>query len=405
MHPIHRIRSLPLVAATLILAACSDTTSPVRPDVAAADPAGPSVMQVSVTCSADTEARTVRCGEPTLPEGVRGLIVGKQNQYVTLTSSTREVTTDTFALDVTVTNLIPQALGTTNGTSADPAGVRVFFLQEPTSAQGSVTVANPDGTATFTSAQQPYYQYAGLLTQNSITAVKRWKFATDPAVTRFQFTVLVSAAVQYPDGYIDDNYYVLTLNPGETRTLPGTVRNAVGEVLAEPIDWSSSAPGTASVNGTQVTAGGSRAFAELTATSGPRPGVYTTAVSVCPSVVVSNGTSLPSSIAGTDCFSSYGSASGRPSTSYYADLYRVALTAGQTITVTMDSGDDLDTYLLLADPTLGFLVAGNDDDDEGTLGVGSRIVYTATTTGVYVIEASTFNGLDTGNYTLGVTIS
>jgi hypothetical protein len=53
----------------------------------------------------------------------------------------------------------------------------------------------------------------------------------------------------------------------------------------------------------------------------------------------------------------------------------------------------------------GFLVAGNDDDDSEGLGVGSRMVFTAPVSGVYVIEASTFNGLDTGTYTLSVSIS
>ncbi|MDB4913574.1 MAG: peptidase [Gemmatimonadetes bacterium] len=120
--------------------------------------------------------------------------------------------------------------------------------------------------------------------------------------------------------------------------------------------------------------------------------------------MVVNGTTLPSSISSADCFSTYGDPNGRPTSSYYADLHRVTLTAGQTITVTMDSGDNLDTYLLLAGPTSGRLVAGNDDDDTGVLGVGSRMTYTATVSGVYVIEASTFNGLDTGNYTLGISI-
>ena len=131
----------------------------------------------------------------------------------------------------------------------------------------------------------------------------------------------------------------------------------------------------------------------------------TTAVSVCPSTTVMNGTTLPSSIASSDCFSSFGDPNGLPTTSYYADLYRVTLTAGQTVTVTMDSGDDLDTYLLLATGDLGRLVASNDDDPSGVLGVGSRLVYTAAASGVYVIEASTFNGLDTGSYTLHVTIN
>lgn len=401
-----RSRSLPLVAATLLLAACSDTTTSARPE-AAIDAGGPPAMQVSVTCTVFRETRAVRCGEPVLPDGVRPVILGRQNQRVRLVSSNLVVTPDTFALDVTVTNLIPQPLGTTDGTTRDPAGVRVFFTAEPTSAQGEVTVANPDGTAMFTAAQQPYFQYDTLLAQDSTSAPKRWKFATDPAVTSFQFTVMVSAAVEYPSGYIDQLPYVLTLNPGEARTLGGIVYNVAGEVMpGAVIEWSSNSPGTASVSGNQVTAGASRGFAELTATNGPRSGFYTTAVSVCQSTVVADGTSLPSSIAGTDCFSSYGSQEGRPTSSYYGDLYRVALAAGQTLTVTMDSGNGLDTYLLLAGPTAGELVAGNDDDeaDEGNLGVGSRMIYTAPVSGVYVIEASTFDPLDTGNYTLGVTI-
>lgn len=405
MHPRNRVQFLPLAAATLLLAACSDMAGPVRPDVAAAEPAGPSV-QVSVTCSADTEARTVQCGDAMLPEGVRGLIVGNQHQYVTLTSSNLAVTPDTFSLDVTVTNLIPQPLGTTDGVAADPAGVRVFFSTEPASAEGAVTVGNPDGIGTFTAAQQPYYQYAGPLYQDSTTAARRWKFATDPAVTRFTFTVLVSAAVQYPDGYISDHPYVVALDPGETRTLDGIVRNAVGEPLAgQVITWTSNQPATASVTGAQVTGGPSRGFTELTATNGPRSGYRTTAVSVCQSVVVGNGTSLSDSIVSSDCFSTYGSSEGRPTTSFYADLYRVALTAGQTLTVTMDTGDVLDSYLLLAESTVGVLVAGNDDDEEETLGNGSRMIYTAPETGVYVIEATTFRLSDTGNYTLNVTIS
>jgi hypothetical protein len=400
-------RSLLLLSA-LALAACSDTGDPLlqpRDDGPAEVPS----LTISLTCTAVIQSGTVTCGStaPGVSGGASAVILGGQHQYMTLTSSNAAFVADTFGVDVTVTNLIPQPLGTTNGVSSDPGGVRVFFVSGPTSKSGGVvTVANADGTGVFTGPDQPYHQYNGILPQDSTSPVKRWKFHVTPEVTGFTFVVLVSAAVQYPDGYIQDTPYVLSLDPNEVRTLGGTVYNYRGDVLAgEVISWSSDAPGTAAVTGNQVTAGGARGFATLTATNGPRSGIYTTAVSVCQSVVVANGTSLPSSISSSDCFSSYGSNSGRPTTSYYADLFRVALTAGQTITVTMDSGDDLDTYLLLAGPTNGFLVAGNDDDDEGSLGVGSRVVYTATVSGVYVIEASTFNGLDTGNYTLGVTIS
>jgi len=404
MPTLRPFRALPLLAAALALAACSDKADLVAPNAAAPDAPAP---LVAVTCTASTQDLTVRCGGTGPGGGASSVIIGGQGTRVRLASSNIQVVADTFAFDVTVENLIPQPLGTTNGTTADPAGVRVFFASGPVAApSGAVTVANPDGTGTFTASGQPYFQYAGPLRADSVTAARRWKLRFTPGVTSFTFQLLVSAAVQYPDGYVDDIPYVLTLNPNEVRTLTGSVRSFSGVLQpGATIDWTSSAPGIAGVSGTQVTAGASRGVAELTASSGARPGVYTTAVSVCQATVVTSGTSLPSSISSSDCFSSYGSSSGRPTDSYYADLYRVTLTAGQTITVTMDSGDDLDTYLLLAGPGLGVLVAGNDDDDDNALGVGSKMIYTATESGVYVIEASTFNNLDTGNYTLGVTIS
>jgi hypothetical protein len=336
------------------------------------------------------------------------VIIGGQNQFIKLTSSNIQVLADTsFAFDVSVQNLIPQPIGTSNGTTRAASGVRVFFNSGPTSTTGgAITVANPDGDGTFTGSAQPYFQYDTLLMQNAVSATKRWRFQLTPAVTNFIFTVYISAAVQYPNGYVDGVPYVLALNPGESRTLPGAPRSFVGNPISgQAVTWTSGAPGTAAVTGTQVTAGSSRGVATLTATAGARPALNATAVSVCQSTVVTNGTNLVSSIASSDCFSSFGDPNGLPTNNYYADLYRVTLTAGQTVTVTMDSGDDLDTYLLLATGDVGRLVAGNDDDDTGNLGVGSRMVYTATTSGVYVIEASTFNGLDTGAYTLHVTIN
>lgn len=401
-HP-PRTRTLPLLAAALILTACSDGGDAFRPDPVAPD--GPASAIAAVTCTASTQARTVRCDDPRTPEGMSPLIVGGQNQYVTLTSSNIAVTADTFAFDVTVTNLIPQPLGTTDFGTADPAGIRVFFQYGPASTgAGAVQVANEDGAAAFTAAEQPYFQYAGLLEPDSTSAAKRWKLQFTPEVTSFTFTVYVAAAVPYEDGYISGNPYVLTLNPGETRGLSATAHSAVGNPLADPISWVTSAPGTVSVNGQQAT-GGSTGFAELTPTTGtPRPTDYTTAVSVCQATVVGSGHSSSQAVEATDCFSAFGSAEYRPSTSFYGDLYRVTLAAGQTVTITLDTGEQLDTYLVLADP-LGFPVAVNDDDEEELLGVGSRIVYTATTAGVYVFEASTFNGLDTGAYTLGVTVN
>jgi hypothetical protein len=400
-----------LAMPALLATGCTDAVKATAPSanlpaITAADQGAP---LTSLVCDASIQTRTVSCASPddSVFSASRDVLFGGQNQYITLTSTNIQTLADTFAFDVTVKNLIPQAIGTNDGTTAAATGVRVFFNAGPTSTTGgTISVANQDGVGTFLSAAQPYYQYNGVLANNAVSAAKRWKLQFTPAVTHFTFTVYVSAAVQYPNGYVDGTPYVLALNPNEVRTLTGTARTFVGNPVAgQSVAWATSNASIAAVSGAQLTAGSSRGTATLTPTAGSAPGLFATAVSVCQAVVVTTGASLASSIATTDCFSSFGDPNGRPTTSYYADLYRVTLTAGQTVTVTMDSGDDLDTYLLLATGSGGNLVAGNDDDDTGTLGVGSRMVYTAATSGVYVIEASTFNGLDTGNYTLHVTIN
>lgn len=403
-------RYLSLIGTVMALGACADLKDVTGPSATA--PPDPSTF-TKVFCSADTRAGTVSCEPESRPEGglsvtsskLRRLIVGGQGVNVLLTSTNIAVAADTFAFDVTVQNLIPQALGTTDGPSApDSAGVRVFFASGPTSTgTGTVIVANPDGVGTFTATNQPYYQYNEVLVEGDTTAAKRWIFQFTPDVTNFEFLLYVATAVRFPDGYVEGTPSVISLDPNETRTLTGTPRSVTGkEVLGETVTWVTSDTTIAGVSGDQVTAGSSNGFATLTASSGVRPALYPTYVSVCQSTVVANGALVSDAIETTDCFSTYGSPAGQPTTDFYADLYRVTLTAGQTVTVTMASVALLDTYLLLASPGTGFVVSG--DDNSGG-GVQARMEYTATETGVYVIEATTAAALDAGAYTLGVTIS
>jgi hypothetical protein len=399
---------VPLLAAALVLAACSDSANPVQPRVRQPD----ADFTVALTCTASTRGGEVRCSDGVaMGGGARGIILGGQNTYVRLASSNIQVAPGSLSFDVTVENLIAQPLGATANGDVDSAGVRVFFVAGPSSTgSGSVTVANPDGVDSFTGPDQPYFQYEGGLFASSVTdetsEAKTWTFEFTPDVENITFKVLVAAQLQWPDGFILQNPWVVTLNPGEAAELLAFVYNALGTPLPDAaVTWSSSAPEIASSSGPLVTAGASNGFAQLTAMSGTRATLYPTWVSVCQAAVVGSGTSLPASIAADDCFSSYGSETGTPTTDFYADLYRVTLEEGQTITVTMDSGNELDTYLLVTVPGLGVVTAYNDDDDEGTLEVGSRVVFEAPISGVYVIEASTFNSLDTGGYTLGVTIS
>jgi hypothetical protein len=382
--------------AVALAAACADAGSPTAPAPAPV-PGGPQEAIARVVCRASVTAGTVRCDRP---EGA--LIVGGQDEYVTLSSANIAVTADTFAFDVTVTNLISQAIGTTDGETRSPTGVRVFFENGPASTGiGTMSVANEDGTGTFTASGQPYFQYDTLLSTDETTAPRRWKLQFSPEVESFTFAVYVAADVQFPDGFVFGNPYVLTLNPGETRTVSGLAATAVGNPTGEAVTFVS---GNASVvsftGGNQATAGGSPGFTEAPASAGVKPNVYTTAVSVCPAQVVADGAVVNETLEPTDCASSFGSEDFRPDAEFYGNLFRITLSAGQTLTLDLES-PEFDTAVTLADPQ-GFPVAYN-DDISGT-DFNSHLEFTATQAGTYVIEVSSsfFEPGGNGGYALTV---
>ncbi|MBB5209069.1 cadherin domain-containing protein [Chiayiivirga flava] len=199
--------------------------------------------------------------------------------------------------------------------------------------------------------------------------------------------------------------YVVIMRSDETTNLDVRVLDVNGDVdpgAPYTIDYTSSAIDISATGQITVLTPGQSSTQVTISSPGRTPWVAWVAVRNV--IDIASPHLSNQSIAASDDFSAVGSNIGTPTTSYYADIYRLTLAAGDEVEVTMDTGDDLDSYLLMANAQ-GFLVAGNDDDDSGALGVGSRMIYTATESGVYFIEASTFNGLDTGNYTLAVNVT
>ncbi len=248
MHFLRRYpgRTAALVAGLALAAACTDRSNPAAPAGGGAGGGGPApgrpIQVAVVACTGNLPARTVSCdGAAPGADGASHVIVGSQNVFVKLTSSngSYDPATQAFTFDVTVRNLIPQALGTTDGVALDPNGVRVFFHQLPTvtGGTGTVTVV-PDGVATFTAAGQPYYQYSTVLDPYELSAPKTWQLNMSPTVTTFTFLLYVAAAVRYEDGYID-----VVGNPsirsGTDRPLTAVVRSPVGTIdsAATIIDW------------------------------------------------------------------------------------------------------------------------------------------------------------------------
>jgi hypothetical protein len=80
------------------------------------------------------------------------------------------------------------------------------------------------------------------------------------------------------------------------------------------------------------------------------------------------------------------------------DWYRVNLTAGVTYTIqTSSNGSGTDAFLNLRNADGTIILASDDDSGDS---VNSLITFTATTTGVYFIDAGTYNNGTTGGYNL-----
>jgi hypothetical protein len=265
-HALRRVR-LPLLAIALAAGCRDEGTLPQRP---APRPA----LATKLACTASTVARTLRCA-PTdgAPAGVRGdIILGGQGVFVLLTNTPPSFDTGTgiFQADLTLKNLIGQPMGTTDGTTADPNGVRVFFASGPTN---GVAVQNADGTDAFTTGLQPYFAYHGLLSSGAATAAKTWKWQVPAGVTGFAFTLYVSAPVPHPNGWVDLGADSVVLQTGATQQLAPVVRDAEGRAVpGASVTWGTSNAAVASVNASNVLSAAGTGTATVTATSGARSG-------------------------------------------------------------------------------------------------------------------------------------
>jgi hypothetical protein len=255
--------ALILLLSAAAVACTEESPTPSAKTVQPEEPSTQPRAQISVlTCVASKSKLTVTCSEPQLGQGsskgpVADIIYGGQNTYVKVTTSNVAYNSGTgrFTFDVTVKNLLQQPIGTTDGISPDPTGVRVFFASGPTVTGGSGLIAPvPDGFATFTAAAQAFYQYDGILVTNATSGAKTWMFIIAPTVDTFEFILFISSPVQYPDGYVEINgelpgYYFGDLHPGVTTALTGVVKNHLGVVIpGAVITWGTTDPNQITVD-------------------------------------------------------------------------------------------------------------------------------------------------------------
>jgi hypothetical protein len=209
--------ALPLLA---LAGACSDATGPAAAPPAEAPAYGAGTV-ARLACSGDLQTLALDCQQvdSVQPGGPRKAILG--SPYIKLRSSNvvYDSATRIFAFDVTLQNLLTEAIGTPDGTTA--TGSKVFYHEGPTVTAyyapgdtGTITVANADGFESFTRAKQPYHFYPELLAPNAVSAVKRWQLLMPRTAKTFSFVLYVFTArpsepkmpAQAPDGIPADMF-------------------------------------------------------------------------------------------------------------------------------------------------------------------------------------------------------
>jgi hypothetical protein len=177
--------------------ACRDVERPVQASGlnVAQQQQGPPVI-ASLTCTLDRRSATISCTSalPAAPAGVRASAIhGSAPSYARFypVSLVEDTVAHTWQLTASVQNLLKQSIGTLDGTAV--TGVKVFITDfHATSGSGTLSVANADGTGTFTAPNQPYFDYHETIAPNGYTGNKLWKFNVPNTVTVVSMSILVA---------------------------------------------------------------------------------------------------------------------------------------------------------------------------------------------------------------------
>jgi hypothetical protein len=103
--------------------------------------------------------------------------------------------TGTMNVDISIVNHIATPIGTSDGVNPAANGTRVFIISGPTvlgGGLGTITISNATGTGTFTTTNQMYFQYSGIIQPGAASASVKWSFLIVTA-TKFNFQVGVDA--------------------------------------------------------------------------------------------------------------------------------------------------------------------------------------------------------------------
>jgi hypothetical protein len=186
------------VGCLVIALACQDVDRALGPTKApptATVAASPPVL-LSLTCTLERSSTAISC-KPALPSPAAGVsasvIYGSTGRYAQFYpyNLVKDTVAHTWAFTAYVQNLLQQSIGTLDGTTV--TGVKVIVTDShATAGTGSVSVANADGTGTFTVPNQRYFNYDQIVAPNGYSGNKLWKFNVPNTVTSASMRILIS---------------------------------------------------------------------------------------------------------------------------------------------------------------------------------------------------------------------
>jgi hypothetical protein len=155
----------------------------------------PTVL-LSLTCEMNSASATVACKSPiaAAPQGVNASVIyGATATYAIFFpyNLVKDTVAHSWQFTAYLQNLLKQSIGTLNGTTT--TGVKVFVTDfHATAGTGAVSVANADGTGTFTAPNQPYFNYNQIIAPSGYSGNKLWKFNVPNSVTAVSMSILIS---------------------------------------------------------------------------------------------------------------------------------------------------------------------------------------------------------------------
>lgn len=253
------------LAGLFVAVSCSDAGNPVAPG----GPGQPGPVDVpdeflqAISCTVDEIANTFSCA-PLGPQtdGALGAInIGGGSSgipYAEFVRTNDVSTADSAIFDMAIkNNMNGQVMGTTDGSTPHPYGMRVFFYkaQEPAVGQPQVLtkinpadtawvrVASPDSQVFAGAGSKPrrFFQYdPQIVNPTAVSVPETWKFDLENVAT-WSFVAYISTEVRFPKGWLNIIPDAPTIQADSSLTLTAQVRNAFGVRLTnESLSWSTS---------------------------------------------------------------------------------------------------------------------------------------------------------------------